>query len=44
MKLARFFRKSDFFCLLIILLTYSGHSFAATGGSDYVVAQPQDTM
>ncbi len=43
MKLARFFRMSDFFCLLIILLAFNSNVFGANSGSNYNLTQPQDT-
>ncbi|MFW6290031.1 MAG: cell surface protein SprA, partial [Mariniphaga sp.] len=43
MKLARYFQKLYFFCLLFVLPTLTGISQAAASRLNYVVVQPQDT-
>ncbi len=43
MKLALFFQKSYFFCLLFVLPTLTGINQAAANRLNYVVVQPQDT-
>lgn len=44
MKLSRFFRMSDFFCLLFFLLVLSGSNFTAKGESNFILSQPRDTI